>query len=167
MMKVKILFILAFVSLFVLKLKAQDTRWMYLNRSNDGAILLVDTLADDRQQLAIYQDRENIVLVWTNMYEKVHSKNGSYIKKLIMRIAIDTANKQYQIKSSAQYHGEKIIKSNNYEFGEWTDAIPGSIGEDIVRYVKSLNNQGLKNDLIITATLNHNPYSSVNKKRRQ
>jgi len=139
---------------------------MYLNGTAEGAIYLVDTLADDIQQLANYEIRENIVIVWTNLYQKVHTKKGSYIRNAVMRVTIDTLNKQYQIKSTIEYKNDKIVNSRSNDFSEWLDVVPGSLAENLIKFAKSLNNRDLKYDLLLTANGKYNPYASPVKRKQ-
>lgn len=156
-----------FLLLFLLigcQLMAQDSRWMYLGATNNGAILLVDTLKDDRQQLKWYNGHDNVVIVWFNIYQKVKTKVTSYIQTRIMHAAIDTTNKQIEDIGYTEYKDNIVVKSNNDHY-EWEDVIPDSMGELYLKYAKSLNNTSLRLSLWYESLSHPNP--SLTKETKQ
>jgi len=156
----RFLLCLIFISFFAIKANAQNSRWMYLNESKGSGIFLVDTLSDDIKQLSQFDSHENVVIFWINIYKKVKTKNGSYIKKTLQKIAVDTTNKQYEIKASIEYKGDKMVNSNQTDYESWIDIIPDTIGESLIEFAKSLNNNYLSLTLYFDSNRHFNPYST-------
>lgn len=139
--------------------KAQVKHWLYLNKTSDGQFYLVDTLQDDIQQLQDnFEAHDNVVIVWTNMYKKALIKGHAQIISILARVAVDTTNKQYEFTTYAKYQNGKLINSGTNLPYSWQDAIPGSMAEDLIKYVRSLNNKKIHDYLTFLDGLSGNPY---------
>ena len=147
-------------------MKAQQSRWMFLSKARDGGIILVDTLQDDIKQVDQFEGHENVVFFWINNYKKVKTAKGSYVITEIMKFAVDTSNKQIESTSYTKYKNNVTVRTPP-TFDEWADVIPGSQGELLIKFARSINNENIKVNLIMNAILNYNPYTqdkSVKKK---
>ncbi len=60
--------------------------------------------------------------------------------------------------SVTMYKNDKVTYTNNFVY-DWRDIVPGSLGEEYVKYAKSLNNEQLANYLKFNAAMYDNPYS--------
>ena len=159
------LLILALSALLSHQIKAQNTRWMYLGNDNKrGEIYLVDTVRDDIREPQYYEGHANSVLFWTNTYKRTKLKNGiTVINTDIIRMAVDTVEKQIQLVSVTLYKNDSVTDAHNTP-SDWFDVVPGTIGELYLKYAKSLHNPYIKGDMFLTAYLNYNPYNPKPKK---
>lgn len=135
--------------LFFLKTSAQDRKWMYLF-SNQGLTMMVDTSTNDVNHFDTYETQTNVVLIWLKTVQKKSNKNGSFVESIYVHYAIDTTNKQMEIRSSALYHNDKLRNSYNGNF-LWQDVIPGSGGDILINFCRALNNQQLMKKFILNA----------------
>jgi hypothetical protein len=159
----KKLLLLLVISCKFIATHAQTNRWMFLNKSKDGTIFLIDTIKDDITQSMEYDAHEDVVIFWTTVYSKVRTKKSQYIKTVKEKIAVDTTNKQYEIISRIEYKGDKVTSDQNGNLQNWVDAIPESLGEDLVYFAKSLHDDVLKWKLRLNAANNFNPYDKRKK----
>jgi hypothetical protein len=152
----KVLLFIVLVA-FCMETKAQN-RWMFMSRSTDNLIYLVDTLKEDIKQVDYFGGHKNIVIAWFNIYQKVKTKKGGYTKSHVEKVAIDTLNKQIATIFIADYKNEAPVISSNFAL-EWDDTVPGTMAEIVyLQFAKSLNNYKLSVDLYVNALHNHNPY---------
>jgi len=152
----KRLLLLSVVLLCFLKSNAQNFRYMYLATSADSTTFLVDTVPNDNKQLVNYDGHNNVVLIWVKTVTKEASKQEKFTGTLT-HFAIDTANAQMAVTSIVSYVDGNITNSGN-NVPNWIDIPPGSVGETLVNYCRSLHNLNLKLNFMkngVTFEINH------------
>ncbi|HVW14038.1 MAG TPA: hypothetical protein VHB54_09455 [Mucilaginibacter sp.] len=142
----------------------QNSRWMFLSKSEEGSIFLVDTLQQDIQQVSNFGNHENVVIFWITVYKEVATKKGSYATRSVEKIAVDTANKQYNVITGINYKGSTVVNSfDGYDY-DWHEVVPETMSERYAEFARSLNNENLKSDLKLISYLNYNPYDPLTKR---
>lgn len=116
----------------------QDKRWILLTQTKDKGKVFIDTDPGDIQQKSSYNDHYSVVIVLVKTLKKVQNKNGSYDHSLVCRFAVDTTLKQLETKFLIEYKNGRVINSVTYDEIHWEDIIPDSIGEAVMRYVKTI-----------------------------
>ncbi|WP_147425679.1 hypothetical protein [Mucilaginibacter gracilis] len=123
----KPLFILSlFISGALCHAQAQSSRWMLYSKS-PGYTYKIDTLYSDIKQYNKYDDHYSVVILWCSTIKETHSKNIHHVSEYRYKMAIDTANLQYEIKSAIEYLDKEVVHSEVFDGINWQEIIPDTI----------------------------------------
>lgn len=139
---------LAVLLLAFMKVNAQN-RWMYLTKSSDSTVYMVDTLGVDIKRTDFYDGHRNVILIWIKSSNKITEKNETWTR----RFAVDTTINQMEVKSYITYQGGKVVKTGTIDHPSWYDVVPESVGESFVEYCRALNDKKLMFKVIVRAAM--------------
>lgn len=131
---------------------------MYLGKSTQNEISLVDTIRDDIVNKEDVDGHAEVITLWSSMYKSIKTKKSKTIYNTIYHIAIDTTSKEFEILSYIKYKNGRVIKEDDYPSG-WMAFIPDSMAENLLAFVKSFKDPLLYLTIRLRAKYNYNPYS--------
>jgi hypothetical protein len=108
---------------------------------------MVDTSANNIQQLDTYHGRHGVVLIWT----KAINKKGGFVGSATLHYAVDTTNKQMQTLAIATYHADSLILSKNCSDLPWENVVPESNNAVLMVFCLALHNQQWMHKFILNA----------------
>ncbi len=154
----KLIILLIIAIPIMAKSQSMNQRWMYISRSDDNRILLVDTIrADIKQDEKGSYYPTHTVTFWIMWYKKSVNNKKKTIIKLIEKIIADTVNNKYQTSTTVEYKNNVVVHSDDMTY-DWSDVIPGTMAEEFIKFAKAVNNPTSWTEMLITSWYNKKNY---------